>query len=275
MKRATMRPDTDTRRPRLRWTVWAFILTCLASGVYMASCSGQQNPGPEQRSSTTPSALSGGVVADQLEFSAASGSRAELQGTTTVGAWTSKSTDIHGQVILSADEKKLDALFDRIQTASPMDHGDIETLQLSLPIRSAPVGDIIVPVTSLHGDSTAMDHDMHAALKASLHPVIKYVFQRVEHATVQRGPQDHQASLKLNVLGKLDMAGAARPIVMDVVVKRDSPGHFTAYAQTTMLMTDFGVTPPVALFGLIKADDHVHVVFDLDLILAGTFAKRS
>lgn len=55
---------------------------------------------------------------------------------------------------------------------------------------------------------------------------------------------------------------------MDVIVTRASPGHFVAYAQTDLLMTDFGVTPPVALFGLIKGGDKVRVIFDLGLVLA-------
>lgn len=74
--------------------------------------------------------------------------------------------------------------------------------------------------------------------------------------------------MKLHILGTLQLAGAARPIAMDVIVKRQSPTHFAAYAQTNVLMTDFGVTPPVALFGLIKAADEVHVTFDLDLAMS-------
>ena len=94
---------------------------------------------------------------------------------------------------------------------------------------------------------------------------IEFVFQNLQQATVQQDPPNHEAELKLSVAGTLHMAGVERPITMDVIVRRDSRRHFLAHAQTTMLMSDFGVTPPVALFGLIKRGDQVLVIFDLDL----------
>lgn len=280
MKHGTTQLEAHKRRSTLHWCARILIPTSVVLGVCIASCSGPLKSRPEQLSSTTP-AQSPNLAGDGLDFSATSGSRAELQGTTSVGSWTSRSSEIHGQIILSASERSLESLFDRIQRASPANHVADDSPMLSLPVRSSPIADISIPVTSLHGDSSGMDHDMHTALKAAAYPSIKYVFQRVEHASVQWDPQDNQPSLKLHILGTLTMAGQSRPIAMDVMVKRDSPHHFMADAQTNMLMTDFGVTPPVALFGLIKAADEVHVVFDLDLALSDhspgiqSFAKTS
>ena len=102
---------------------------------------------------------------------------------------------------------------------------------------------------------------MQNALKAGRFPTIEYVFQKVAQAAMQWNPQRRQADLKLSVVGKLNMAGMERPITMDVIVKRDSRRHFLAHAQTALLMTDFGVTPPGTLFsGAIKASDRVLVV---------------
>ena len=134
-------------------------------------------------------------------------------------------------------------------------------------MRGQPIAEISVPVKSLRGESSGMDHDMHSALKAEAHPAITYTFQKLLNATVQRDGPGHQASLKLRIMGTLDMAGVSKPISMDVIVKRNSPRHFVAYARTQMLMSEFAIKPPVALLGLIRADDKVNVVFDLDLVM--------
>lgn len=206
------------------------------------------------------------VLGDELQFVPGPGSRAELQGSTSVGSWTSRSTDIQGQILLSTQADAIEDLFDRIHNVDP-------TPALDLPLRAAPIAKISVPVDSLHGDSAGMDHDMRQALKAGEHPFIQFDYQRVERATVISDPANHQSELKLRVSGNLTLAGVTRPIAMDAIVRRDSRRHFRAEAQATLMMSDFGVTPPVALFGLIKAGDKVHVVFELALGLGGAEAN--
>jgi hypothetical protein len=66
--------------------------------------------------------------------------------------------------------------------------------------------------------------------------------------------------------GELAMAGARRPLRMDVTILRNSPRCFHLYANTSLLMSDFGITPPSAFFGLIKARNEVVVTFDLELV---------
>ncbi len=221
---------------------------------------GPRNSQPSQRSNESPTL----AVGARLNFIPDPASRVELQGTATIGSWKSQSTDIHGQVVLDTDATALNALFDRIQSAQSRVQPDLPVLTF----RSPPIGAISVPAMSLHGDSGGMDRDMQNALNVSQHPSIEYVFQRLQQTTLQWDPQDHLAELKLRIVGKLTMAGVGRLMTMDMIVKRDSRGHFLAHAQTALLMTDFGMTPPGALFGLIKADDRVFVVFDLDFVLA-------
>jgi len=112
-----------------------------------------------------------------------------------------------------------------------------------------------------------MDSDMRKALHADKYPTIEYVFHNIEQAAVQVNTHSHDARFKLRVDGKLNMAGVGRQIAMDVFVMRNSERHFLVHAETTLLMSDFGVTPPVALFGLIKAGNQVRVIFDLDLVM--------
>ncbi len=207
-----------------------------------------------------------GVRGGQLQYIPASDSHAELQGTATIGSWRSDSDDIHGQVILHADAGALDALFDRIQAPASNAQSGGRLLPLTFPVHGPPIGDISLPAMSLRGGSSGMDRDMHNALKAAQHPVIEFVYQQLRQATVQWGGPDRLGRLNLRIVGTLAMAGVVRPVAMDLIVSRDAQRHIHVQAQTLLLMSDFGVTPPVALFGLIKADNQVRVIFDLDLV---------
>jgi hypothetical protein len=252
-------------RRRSGWAPQVALLACLALGACVASWSALEKCQPALPAATSPGIAIGN--SDELEFIPASGSQVELQGTSTIGPWKSSSSDIHGQVILYTDETQLEELFDRIEAAAANAQGSTNPPPISLPVRAPPVADISVPVMSLRGDSIGMEHDMQKALNAAEHPVIEYALHNVQQAAVQQGSRDHAAELKLSVAGTLHMAGSERPVTMDVIVRRESRGQFLAQARATMLMSDFGVAPPVALFGLIKGGNQVQVVFDLDLVL--------
>jgi hypothetical protein len=261
-----MQLNRDNLRRGLGWMLRATAPACLMIFACGGPPSGAPNTGQDQ-SVQTPSDIANHTPSDSLKFVPAADSRAELQGTMTLGAWQSSSTDIHGQIVLDANEEALNALFDRIRGAAPNDPGSTQPAPLVLVVHGPPAVEISLPVKSLHGDNSGMDRDMQKALKASQHPDIEYGFQQLQQAAPQWDPRSRQGSLKLHVVGKLTMAGVERPITMDVIVTRDSRRHYFAHAQTTLLMSDFGVTPPVALFGLIRASNQVRVSFDLDLIL--------
>jgi hypothetical protein len=200
-----------------------------------------------------------------LQFFPGTSSEVKLEGTSTIGMWTCRSGEIQGRMTLDADEAQLTRLFDSIEAQTP--NAGENPIPLNLAVRRLPVADISVPVMSLHGDSIGMDHDMQNALKAAEYPAIEYVFQNLKQVTIQHDPASGRPELKLSTVGSLHMAGAERTIPMNVIVRRDATGHFLVRAQATMMMTDFGVTPPVALFGLIKGGDEVRVFFYLDLVL--------
>jgi len=248
------------------WRLCAFALAGLIVDACAGTLFGPRKPltGPQSYQSPQLAVV---IQAGELNFIPAPGSGVELQGKSTLGSWKSRSTDIHGKIVLDADATALNAIFDRIQSAAPHDKDHAQPNLPTLTVRNPPIGDILVPVMSLHGDSGGMDRDMQSALNVKQHPSIEFVFQQLQQTASQWNSQNTQASLKLRIVGTLYMAGVGRPITMDVIVKRDSRGHFLAHAQTALLMTDFGMTPPGALLGLIKANDQVLVVFDLDLIL--------
>ncbi len=195
-----------------------------------------------------------------LQFVLVAQSRLKLKGTATIGAWSCVSKNVAGQLILPTDRKALRQLFARIDKAQisdpPPNH---------LPMSKPAIGELSIPVTSLDGNSSGMDNDMWHALKAKRHPTIQYSFTRLLHAGLFRSKTSPSPCLKLEVLGKLTLAGVTRPLRTSMYVRKIAPGQYSIHATSTVWMRNFGVKPPTAFFGLIRGHNRVQVIFDLYL----------
>ena len=67
----------------------------------------------------------------------------------------------------------------------------------------------------------------------------------------------------LHVIGTLTVAGVQRALATELTIQRDAGQHYLVHARTLIQMTDFKVTPPSALFGIIRAHDSLSVIFNL------------
>lgn len=88
-----------------------------------------------------------------------------------------------------------------------------------------------------------MDRDLYAALKAS----------------------DIVAVFAPQATGTVAVAGVERSVAADVTMERTREGSLRAYGSVPLRMTDFGIKPPVGLFGLIRSRNEIVVKFDLVL----------
>ncbi len=194
-------------------------------------------------------------------FELTSPSEVTLNGMTNVNAWTCRTTNVQATVAAAMDASTLDAMFDRIEGGGKV---DFPASVLVLAPRSKL--ELKVPVKSLKGSSPGMDHDMQVALKADQHPAIQFALEEIQrvHATHDNA---HPA-LAVRVKGRLNVAGVWRQTILDATVRRPSRGKFSTHASSKMLMTDFGVKPPTAFFGLVSAQDSLCVTFDLNFVLA-------
>jgi len=244
------------RRPSSR-----MMLTIGLTGLAMLTyCDVQKdtnsNPAPEFLAPATfPSVDSSGPT---TMYALATGSEVILQGTTSVGSWSSQSSQALAQIVLSVDASAVPALFDQLQA------GKLSTDQLRLFPGRLGIAELSVPVMSLQGDSQGMDHDMQSALKAGQYPSIQYRLEKVQDAQVRQDPTNGKPELVLYVLGALTVAGVQQTLVTDLTIQRDAGGHYLVAAQNPIAMTNFGVTAPTALFGLIRARDVLSVIFSLD-----------
>jgi hypothetical protein len=99
-------------------------------------------------------------------------------------------------------------------------------------------------------DKLMIDH-LREALKETAHPEI--VYQLVQYTLAGTG--------MARATGNLTINGVTKPISFDVRLSPSSRGLLGA-GETSIDMTEFGVTPPVIFEGLLKVGKEVRIKFD-------------
>ena len=115
-----------------------------------------------------------------------------------------------------------------------------------------------VPVRNLKCGHGGMDNNLYKALKADEAPEISYTL-----STFDVLPGATKDSFTVKAVGTLRLAGAEKTVNMDVNGARAADGSITATGELPLLMTDFGVKPPTAMFGTLRTDNKVTVKFSL------------
>jgi polyisoprenoid-binding protein YceI len=123
--------------------------------------------------------------------------------------------------------------------------------------------DIEIPIGTLRcSGGKPMERDLQSALKAANFPAIRFHFREL------RGAVSHDIdsnTYRARVGGEISIAGAARPLELTATAQRLSRDRFRVRADIPLRMTDFGIAPPRALFGMVRAADDLNVQFDLIL----------
>ena len=119
-----------------------------------------------------------------------------------------------------------------------------------------------VPVTALSCGHDQMDKSMRRALKVEDTTRSPYITARFEAV---RDGSDSTKALTVNTVGALEIAGHENTVRMDVGTTRLSDGTIEARGEVPILMSDYGIKPPTALFGALRASNRVVVKFALKL----------
>jgi polyisoprenoid-binding protein YceI len=112
--------------------------------------------------------------------------------------------------------------------------------------------EVSIPAATLTSPREGLDANMHKALQVSEHPDIVFRLLRFEPGT---------AAGSLRGIGVLKIAGVVREVALDITTERKN-STLCVRGQVTLLMTDFGIKPPVALMGMLKTDPKVTVTFE-------------
>jgi hypothetical protein len=185
-------------------------------------------------------------------------SRLILEGSSNVTDWRCTGTSLEGEMSVAAPLDKINAVIDRIED------GNI-AVWMANPAEgrfAQPRFRMRIPIANFRCGNRVMERDMSQALKADRHPVIDFEF------TELRGNVNHDLdaqNYQAKIAGQLMLAGASREVEVLVRAERIAPDQFRIRAELPVRMTDFGIRPPTALFGMVKAKDELLVRFDLTL----------
>ena len=123
-----------------------------------------------------------------------------------------------------------------------------------------PVTDVAVsiPVRSLACGHDRMNRDLLEAMRADSNPDIRFLLASYGVDST-RGITDTVAIL---ATGDLTVAGVTRRVAIPVTAHRTAQGVRGA-GLLKLRMTDFGIKPPVALLGVIRARNEIQVSFEV------------
>jgi len=112
--------------------------------------------------------------------------------------------------------------------------------------------EISIPAATLSSPKEGLDKNMHKALKVTEHPDITFRLSRLEGAA---------ASGAIRGVGILRIAGVEREVTL-ALKTLCTDTNVTVTGEVQLLMTDFGITPPKAMLGMLKTDPKVTVTFE-------------
>ena len=121
--------------------------------------------------------------------------------------------------------------------------------------------EIAIPAASLTSPKEGLDKNMHKALKVTEHPHITFRLVRLE-------PRPGTPA-GLRGIGLLTVAGVEKEVALDITAERRDSALLVK-GHVPLLMTDFGITPPKAMLGMLKTDPAVTVSFETVLSIAPT-----
>ncbi|HEX8170449.1 MAG TPA: YceI family protein [Thermoanaerobaculia bacterium] len=183
-------------------------------------------------------------------------SRLVLEGSSNVTGWRCSGTAIDGRMAVAAPLERINDVIDRIED------GDIARWMANPSAARFPQPDLQlrVPVSALRCGNRQMERDMYRALRSAEYPMIEFRFTNLVGAV----NHDIDArSYHATIAGVLSLAGASRTVTLQVSAERLARDRLRLRARLPLRMTDFRVTPPTALLGMVKAKDELVVEFEL------------
>ena len=115
--------------------------------------------------------------------------------------------------------------------------------------------DVTIAAATLTSPREGLDANMHKALNVAQFPEITFRLRRIDGAADAR-----------KAVGVLRIAGVDREVTLAIHTERKDAA-LVVKGELTILMTDFGITPPKALMGMLKTDPKVTVTFEAALAI--------
>jgi len=121
---------------------------------------------------------------------------------------------------------------------------------------------IVMGARSIKGDmGTVMNNKTYKALKAEANPDITFLL-----TVPVRLKQINDGQKAATLPGNLTLAGVSRPVIMLIRSFKVEKGTMSFEGEQKIRMTDFGIKPPSALFGAMRASPDITIDFKTDFI---------
>jgi polyisoprenoid-binding protein YceI len=184
-------------------------------------------------------ATTAGAQSDDVRLVLGPLSELTFEGTSTMHAFHCKTTKLEATV--NVDPTYVEARLSK----------------LNRPLKTI---DVVIPVKSLSCGSGGLEKNMLKTLKADKYPEIRYHLStyQVDGAATDDG-------MTLRAVGTVTVAGQQKTFEMLVKTSRGTNGNATATGTQTLLMTDFGIKPPVFMLGTLKTGNKITVSFKLNM----------
>jgi YceI-like domain len=121
---------------------------------------------------------------------------------------------------------------------------------------------LLSPVAAFDCKNGKITSDLQKALKKDEYPQVALA---IDAGFARPSNEDEAGEFVIRVAGTLTIAGIDQPIDMTFNAVRESFFTFRLKGIHSILMSDFGISPPSALLGLIKTNDQITIDFDLVL----------
>ncbi|HVB03258.1 MAG TPA: YceI family protein [Chitinophagaceae bacterium] len=121
---------------------------------------------------------------------------------------------------------------------------------------------IVMQVNSIRSkEGSIMNNKTYKALKSDRFPEIVFALT----GPVVSIPSGASSNI-VNVTGNLTIAGVTKPISLPVDISEDSNKKITIKGTQLVKMTDYGVHPPTALFGVLKTGNNITIKFNITFL---------
>ena len=161
--------------------------------------------------------------------------RVSLEGTSNIHAYTASTTDVRVTTIEFSGTPSSDVL------AYALEPGALKAFT------------VVIPAASLKSEKSDLNKNMHKALKVQEFAEMAFRLRALE-----------AAGAAYRALGTLTVAGVEQDVTLAVQVVRTG-ASLAVTGATDLLMTDYGITPPKAMLGMLKTNPKVRITIELVL----------
>jgi hypothetical protein len=188
----------------------------------------------------TPAAANAQDAAAPLTLASA---KVSIAGTSNIHAYTAATTEVRVTRLAVANGIGGAGLL-----AAVLNPGAVEAFEIA--VRAA----------ALSSPKEGLDKNMHKALKAEQFKDITFKLSRLESKPA------------LRAVGLLKIAGVEKEVAFDLKTAATATA-LTITADVPLLMTDYGITPPKAMLGMLKTDPKVTVTFEVVFAAPATLTR--